>query len=211
MWGAIHQFKIGLIVENERYFRTLERRPNLLKSTGLAVGGGTTVTNYNVTASLAPFSRQRALGNTWGSTARTSSGRSRNLDHAGIARREREHHRKRLRAASIRRAIPTRPGRDPGLDPASQAPGHVRDVRRVRRPGRIEGRRRGLSSGIDMADGAFYAQNSLWQRYRQLGNINIDNLNLSHASPSVGIRGTTARPSSRSPPGGSTTRSSSAS
>jgi hypothetical protein len=28
-WGASHQFKFGMIVENERYFRHLERKPNM--------------------------------------------------------------------------------------------------------------------------------------------------------------------------------------
>ncbi|NIM01598.1 MAG: TonB-dependent receptor [Acidobacteria bacterium] len=30
-WGMSHQFKIGLVAENERYFRALERRPNLTR------------------------------------------------------------------------------------------------------------------------------------------------------------------------------------
>ena len=179
MWGAIHQFKLGLIVENERYFRTLERRPNLLKSPGLAVGGGVTVTNYNITASLAPFSRQRALGNTWGIYGEDILRPIPNLSITLGLRVERE-------SITANGYQPLDPQGDsdtllaatPGWTPLRRLPvmfaTFVAYEDRVGSKAAVE-----AQLGIAMADGAFYAQNSLWQRYRQPGNVNIDNLNLS--------------------------------
>ncbi len=61
MWNANHQFKTGFVLENERYFRTLELRPVFLVSDTLEPG----VEQYTITASLDPVSSQRAVGTTW--------------------------------------------------------------------------------------------------------------------------------------------------
>ena len=69
MWGANHQFKVGMVVENERYFRDLERRPTFLKFETFgnqAPGSPPGVQNFNIVASMEPTSSQRAVGTTWG-------------------------------------------------------------------------------------------------------------------------------------------------
>jgi outer membrane receptor for ferrienterochelin and colicin len=73
MWGANHQFKVGMIVENERYFRNLERRPTFFKSESLdpnapppSDGSPPGVEIFNIVASMEPDSSQRAVGTTWG-------------------------------------------------------------------------------------------------------------------------------------------------
>ena len=66
LWGANHQFKFGMIVENERYFRTLERDPNFLRAFGFDEGTDSVKPVYTVTAALEPTSQQRAVGTTWG-------------------------------------------------------------------------------------------------------------------------------------------------
>jgi hypothetical protein len=73
MWGANHQFKVGMIVENERYFRNLERRPTFFKSENLdpnapppSDGSPPGVEIFNIVASMEPESSQRAVGTTWG-------------------------------------------------------------------------------------------------------------------------------------------------
>ena len=66
MWGAVHQFKFGLAIENERYFRTLEQDPTFFLTTGAAVRGQPPGINFFITASLSPFSQQRAVANAVG-------------------------------------------------------------------------------------------------------------------------------------------------
>ena len=66
MWGAVHQFKFGLAIENERYFRTLEQHPTFFLTTGAAVRGQPPGINFFITASLSPFSQQRAVANAVG-------------------------------------------------------------------------------------------------------------------------------------------------
>ena len=63
---ANHQFHAGIVVENERYARTLERRPTFLKFESLTPGSDSVTRLFNVTASLRPDSQQEAVGNTWG-------------------------------------------------------------------------------------------------------------------------------------------------
>ena len=65
-WGANHQFKVGMVVENERYFRNLERRPTFLESESFGMGQTTPTKRFNIIASLQPVSSQRAVGTTWG-------------------------------------------------------------------------------------------------------------------------------------------------
>lgn len=66
LWGAQHQFKFGLIVENERYFRNLERGATFSFSSALDASSHQVGKFYNVSASLDPDSNQTAVGTTWG-------------------------------------------------------------------------------------------------------------------------------------------------
>ena len=65
-WGANHQFKVGMVVENERYFRDLDRRPTFFKSESFGAGDASPTERFNIVASLQPTSSQRAVGTTWG-------------------------------------------------------------------------------------------------------------------------------------------------
>ena len=65
MWGMSHQFKFGLIVENERYYRELLRTPNFNFFAGSDGEGGLSL-NANTTFSVDPFSTSRAVGSNWG-------------------------------------------------------------------------------------------------------------------------------------------------
>jgi hypothetical protein len=69
LWGARHQFKFGLVVENERYFRSLERNPSFVQYSSFDANTGNVGRFYTVTASLEPDSRQTAVG----SSSRTSA------------------------------------------------------------------------------------------------------------------------------------------
>jgi hypothetical protein len=61
MWGAVHQFKFGLAIENERYFRALEQNPTffLLPGDPRSTPPGP---RQQINVSLDPHSEQRALG-----------------------------------------------------------------------------------------------------------------------------------------------------
>jgi hypothetical protein len=65
MWGMNHQFKMGMIIENERYSRDLEVRPSFLSLGNALAGGGN---NQKLDAllavnfSLQPSSSQHAVG-----------------------------------------------------------------------------------------------------------------------------------------------------
>jgi hypothetical protein len=65
LWGAVHQFKFGLAIENERYFRNLEQDPSFFLVPSFA-SNGQQPKPYVVNASLEPFSEQRALANAVG-------------------------------------------------------------------------------------------------------------------------------------------------
>jgi hypothetical protein len=65
MWGAVHQFKFGVNIENERYFRDLQQSPTFFRQESLSgnTGQGTApIASYVVTAAVDPDSHQRALG-----------------------------------------------------------------------------------------------------------------------------------------------------
>ncbi|HJQ96828.1 MAG TPA: hypothetical protein VJ826_00875, partial [Candidatus Polarisedimenticolaceae bacterium] len=64
MWGMSHQFKAGLIAENERYYRELLRTPSFALSSTLGDEGVRFLAT--TTMSVEPFSTQRAVGSNWG-------------------------------------------------------------------------------------------------------------------------------------------------
>lgn len=179
-WGANHQFKTGLIFENERYFRSLERRPNFISAPGLATGGTTRKTNYNITASLEPFSEQRAVGNTWGIYGEDIMRPISNLSITLGLRIENE-------SINADGFIPLDPQADSdALLAATQGYSNIRRIQAsVGYFVAYEDRLGSLAAvsaqfpGANVVPGAFYAQQVLWQRYRQPENINIHNLNFS--------------------------------
>jgi hypothetical protein len=71
-WGMQHQFKFGVIVENERYFREQDRRPNLnfLSYTTLDPDDPNATPERKgiayTTFAVPQFSTARAVGTTWG-------------------------------------------------------------------------------------------------------------------------------------------------
>ena len=180
MWGANHQFKVGMVVENERYFRSLERRPNFTRSPGLAVGGVTGQVNYNITTSLEPFSQQRALGNTWGIYGEDILRPISNLSITLGLRIEQE-------SISADGFIPLDPQADSDAILAAsqgQPPGqrlnlmYATFVAYEDRLGALTAAASQLP-GLTLVPAGFYTQQSLWQRYRQPDNINLHNLNFS--------------------------------
>ena len=181
LWGANHQFKVGMIVENERYFRTLERNPNFVKSGGLSAGSTTPLTNYGVTASLEPFSQQRALGNTWGVYGEDILRPISNLSITLGVRIEQE-------SINANGFIPLDPeGDSNALLAATEGWNYRLRLSRMYqtfvayedRLGATAAIRAQLPGATIVPGNYFGAQQSLWTRYRQPENINIDNLNVS--------------------------------
>jgi len=64
MWGMNHQFKMGMIIENERYARTLRQVPSFIAlGTALDSKGEKRLDRLlDVSFSVQPFSEQRAVG-----------------------------------------------------------------------------------------------------------------------------------------------------
>ena len=217
MWGANHQFKVGTVVENAS---ATSARPSAGRISSLLVsrivdrrwaGTGGTGDHHHLLGAVA--AAQRAIGNTWGiygeDILRPIS------NSPGSAPRLR------IEQESITASgfIPPDPQGDSDKIPAEtegQSPAtrlstmYATFVAYEDRLGALS-RRRGPVARLRLGSGGFYIQQSPRQRYRQPENINLHNLNFSPAFRSGGIRGTTARPSSRCPRDGSTTRSSSAS
>ncbi len=179
MWNANHQFKTGIVIENERYFRTLERRPTFLKSDSL-VPGGTPSRQFAITASLQPTSQQRAVGNTWGIYGEDVIRPIPNLSISVGLRIEQEN----IGAAGY---VPIDPQADSDRYVATAA-GLEPDQREVLRQTSFvsfEDRQGALAAvGGQFPDvgfqwGSFNGQQANWTRYRQTDDINIQNTNLS--------------------------------
>jgi hypothetical protein len=179
LWNANHQFKAGLVIENERYFRTLEQRPTFLKVGGVQAGARTTI--YPVTASLQPESQQGAVGNTWGIYGEDVIRPISNLSITVGLRVEQEtlsapgfvpidpqadsdafvaliptFPNQRPTAASIQNAFPSYEDRQGSKDAVS-----------------------GQFPGVAFQWGPSNGQQANWTRYRQPADINIHNTNLS--------------------------------
>jgi hypothetical protein len=65
MWGMSHQFKTGIVAENERYYRELTRTPSFVLTSGRNDDGDVGFF-ATTTMSIDPFSTQRAVGANWG-------------------------------------------------------------------------------------------------------------------------------------------------
>jgi len=66
MWGAVHQFKFGLAIENERYFRALEQSAFFFNIPSNPRPGQPPGNQFIIAASVDPHSEQRALGTALG-------------------------------------------------------------------------------------------------------------------------------------------------
>jgi outer membrane receptor protein involved in Fe transport len=176
------QFKVGIVVENERYFRTLTRRPTVLW-TGANVGTGV-VTPWRMTASMQPVSQQNAAGNTWGIYGEDVIRPISNLSITVGLRIEQEN----ISAAGF---VP--------LDPQADSDGYIAYINSFDPPLSVTQRTTLLQNsfpsyedrqsskdvveaqfpGTHLEWGNFAGQQSNWTRYRQPDNINIHNTNLS--------------------------------
>ncbi|HEX4824119.1 MAG TPA: hypothetical protein VFV19_07380 [Candidatus Polarisedimenticolaceae bacterium] len=65
-WGATHQIKFGLSIENERYSRTLDRGPTFLQTSVYNPFAHKAVVNYAITTAVTPGTVQTSTGTTWG-------------------------------------------------------------------------------------------------------------------------------------------------
>jgi hypothetical protein len=63
--GVAQQLKFGFVIENERYTRTLERRPTMLQDSSWDPFSRILTLFYSVTTSLEPRSAQSSAGTTW--------------------------------------------------------------------------------------------------------------------------------------------------
>ncbi len=181
LWGANHQFKFGLVVENERYFRALRQDPTFLKSESLAAGGGQQGPTqfYTITASLDPESRQTAVGTTWGVYGEDVLRPVSNLSLTVGLRIEQED----LRAAGFRR-----------FDPQADSDAFIEAARPLQLLQQkvvllqnsfvsyedLSGARSSIEAqfGIPVVDGPFTTQLSNWTRVRQPEDLNIHNTNI---------------------------------
>ncbi len=180
LWGANHQFKAGLIVENERYFRSLERRPNFLFTESLAPGQTSPTQVYNITASLEPFSQQRAVGNTFGVYGEDILRPISNLSITLGLRLEQES----VSADGFRPFDPqadsdallaATPGYTPRLRQPAMYNTFISFEDRVGAIGAVQAQ----FPGITFVPGPFYIQQSLFTKYRQPESMNIHNTNIS--------------------------------
>jgi len=179
-WGkANHQFKTGIVIENERYFRTLEQRPTFLKADVL-VPGGTPAQEFGISASLQPYSQQRAVGNTWGIYGEDVIRPISNLSISVGLRIEQEN-------LSGEGFVP--------IDPQADSDRYLAAAVGLTKPQRtvllqtsfvsFEDRQAALGAvggqfpAVEFQWGAFGGQQANWTRYRQIDDINIQNTNLS--------------------------------
>ena len=180
MWNANHQFKTGLVIENERYFRSLERRPTFLKSDSITPGASSPTRVFNITASLEPFSQQRAVGTTWGVYGEDIIRPISNLSISVGLRVEQEN----VSAPGFRPVDPQADS-DRYLAAAAGLDSDKREGLRQTSFVSFEDRQGALSAvGSQFPDttfqwGSFNAQQSRWIRFRQPDDINIHNTNLS--------------------------------
>jgi hypothetical protein len=180
MWNANHQFKTGIVIENERYFRALERRPTFLKSESLTPGSNSPKQRFNIQASLDPQSTQSAVGNTWGIYGEDVIRPLSNLSITVGLRVEQEN-------VSAPGFVPLDPQADSDAYLAAAA-GLTRQQRTVLLQNSFpafEDRQGALAAvggqfpGTTFSVGSFNGQQANWTRYRQTDDINIQNTNLS--------------------------------
>ena len=182
LWNANHQFKTGITIENERYFRSLEQRPQYLRSSDFGVGSPRYIT---ISASLDPVSQQKAVGTTWGIYGEDAIRPISNLSITVGLRVEQEN-------ISAPGFVPLDPQADSDAFLAAAAgcrpPCSNRTLLQNSFPA-FEDRQGALQAvggqfPVPFSVGSFNTQIANWTRYRQPDDISIQNTNL---SPRVSI------------------------
>jgi hypothetical protein len=179
MWGANHQFKFGIIVENERYFRSLERRPTFIQFSAYDPFSHTVELSYSVTTSLEPESRQTSAGTTWGLYGEDIIRPLSNLSITVGLRVEQEQ----IRAQGF---VP--------FDPRAESDAYLAATRGLTTQQSVVFLQRAFIGYEDIAGaigavgvqlpladvvaGAYTTQLSSWQNFRQQSDINLNNRNV---------------------------------
>jgi len=178
--GAVHQFKFGLAIENERYFRALDQNAVFFSAPSSPRPGQRPGRSFAITASLDPHSEQRATATALGVYGEDVIRPVSNLSVTVGLRVEQEN--------------VSGPGFRP-FDPQAESDAYViaaapltipqRATLRARSFIALEDRDGALAAinaqfpGITIAGGTFYNQMAGWNLYRQTDDINIQNTNVS--------------------------------
>ena len=180
MWGMSHQFKAGLVIENERYYRELLRTPSFTLQSGLNGDGGLTLF-AGTTMSVEPFSTQRAVGSNWGVYGEDVMRPLSNLSITVGARLEQEH-------VSSNGLTP--------FDPAKEAADYLARVEGLDLPGQrtviahdsfiayedilgsMDAVEAQLANGVDLQESGDLISQLSWTHFRTPGNIDITNFNV---------------------------------
>jgi outer membrane receptor protein involved in Fe transport len=180
MWGANHQFKFGFVVENERYFRNLQRDPSFLQFTGTDPNNpGQVGTFYSVTASVEPTSDQTSVGTTWGMYGEDVIRPLSNLSITVGLRVEQENiHAQGFQPFDPQAESNAYNAATVGLTP-DQAKAYLRDsfIAYEDLPGALSA----IASQFPNAtflDGAYTTQLNFWTTFRRPADMNINNTNV---------------------------------
>jgi hypothetical protein len=179
LWGTSHQLKFGLVVENERYSRTLERRPTFLQDGVYNPFAHRLVLNFALTASLEPQSVQTSVGTTWGVYGEDVLHPVSNLSITVGVRLEREQ-------IGAQGFVPFDPQAEAdayrvatqGLTPAQRT---VYLQRAFVGYEDVPGAMNAVAVQFPLArfqDSAYTAQLKFWQQFRRNGDIHLDNTNV---------------------------------
>jgi hypothetical protein len=179
LWGASHQFKFGLVIENERYFRSLDRNPTFVEFSSFDANTDQVGRFYNVTASLEPSSRQTAVGTTWGIYGEDVIRPLPNLSITVGLRLEQED-------VSSQGFVP--------FDPYSESNAYIADTAGLDPSQRVVYLQRAFIGYEDLPGSlnavaaqfplarfegtAYTAQLSNWQKFRQPDDVNLNNTNI---------------------------------
>ena len=179
LWGSSHQFKFGLVVENERYFRDLERRPTFVESSSFDASSGRVGQLFDVSASVQPSSRQTSTSTTWGIYGEDIIRPISNLSITVGVRLEQEH----LSAQGFR-----------PFDPQAESTAFIEATEGLTDAQRVTALQNGFIGyedvqgsmsavgaqfpGATFQNSAYTNQLGRWTKFRQLDDVTIDNTNI---------------------------------
>jgi hypothetical protein len=179
LWGASHQFKFGLVVENERYSRNLDLGPTFLQDGIYNPFAHRLELTFAITASLEPRSVQTSSGTTSGIYAEDLFRPLPNLSIGVGVRVEREQ-------ISAQGFVPFDPRAEAdayraavvGLTPAQRI---VYLQRAFVGYEDVPGAKNAVAVQFPLArfqDSAYSTQLNFWQQFRRSDDINLNNTNL---------------------------------
>jgi hypothetical protein len=179
LWGASHQFKTGLIIENERYFRSLSRTPVFAQFSSFNANNDEVGLFYAVSASLEPQSRQTASGTTWGMYGEDVIRPISNLSITVGLRVEQEN----LSSSGFRPFDPQAESTAffEATEGLTDEQKHAAVANSFIGYEDISGAISAVSSQFPLAsfqDGAYTTQLKFWTTFRQAQNVNINNTNV---------------------------------